>query len=191
MNIILDFSVLREGEQATLQTLQTAIAQKRMVDFIYTNNNNETRVHSVEPIAVLYRWYAWYLLAYSKIKNDYRTYKFVRMRDIKITDIPFTKEHDTPESILKKSDKTDCRQYIDVVVKCKEKARARVQEYLKGSVIETLPDGNTFMKLTVVENEQFWLGTLLSLGDDVEVIAPKEIRKRLFKVASKIISLYK
>ena len=31
MNIILDFSVLREGEQDTLQTLQTAIAQKRMV----------------------------------------------------------------------------------------------------------------------------------------------------------------
>ena len=191
MNIILDFSVLREGEQATLQTLQTAIAQKRMVDFIYTNNNNETRVHSVEPIAVLYRWYAWYLLAYSKIKNDYRTYKFVRMRDLKITDIPFTKEHDAPESILKKSDKTDCRQYIDVIVKCKEKARARVQEYLKGSVIESLSDGNTFMKLTVVENEQFWIGTLLSLGDDVEVIAPKEIRKRLFKVASKIVSLYK
>ena len=79
----------------------------------------------------------------------------------------------------------------DVIAKCKEKARARVQEYLKGSVIESLSDGNTFMKLTVEENEQFWIGTLLSLGDDVEVIAPKEIRKRLFKVASKIVSLYK
>lgn len=46
------------------------------------------------------------------------------------------------------------------------------------------------MKITVVENEQFWLGTLLSLGDDVEVIEPNEIRNRLFEAASRIISLY-
>lgn len=68
-NIILDFSVLREGEQAALQALQTAIVQKRMVDFIYTNNDHETRAHRVEPVAALYRWYAWYLLAYSKVKT--------------------------------------------------------------------------------------------------------------------------
>lgn len=93
--------------------------------------------------------------------------------------------------ILKKSDKTDSRQYTDVFIKCKKKARSRVQEYLKGMVIEYLPDGDTFMKFTVIENEQFWFGTLLSLGDDVEVIEPKGIRNRLVEAASKIISLYK
>ena len=93
--------------------------------------------------------------------------------------------------ILKKTDKIDSRQYTDVFVKCKEKARSRVQEYLKGKIIECLPDGDAFMKFTVVENEQFWIGTLLSLGDDVEVIEPKEIRNRLFEAASRIISLYK
>ena len=46
------------------------------------------------------------------------------------------------------------------------------------------------MKLTVVENEQFWIGTLLSLGDSVEVIEPKEIRNRLLKSAENIVSLY-
>lgn len=190
-NIILDFSVLREGEQTTLQTLQTAIAKKCRVNFLYTNNNNETRTLSAEPIAVLYRWYAWYLLAYSNAKNDYRIYKLVRMHDLKISDTPFTKMHDSPEIILQKSDKADCRQYTDVLVKCKETALSRVQEYLKGTVMEKLPDGDTLMKLTVVENEQLWLGTLLSMGDHVKVIAPEKIRRRLVEAASKIISLYK
>lgn len=190
-HIILDFSVLREGEQDTLQALQTAIAQKRVVDFTYTNNNNETRTHSVEPIAVLYRWYSWYLLAYSKVKNDYRCYKLVRIRDLKITDKPFTKEHRTPDIILKESDKTDSRQYTDVYIECKERARSKVQEYLRGIIIKDLPDGDALMKLTVVENEQLWIGTLLSLGDDVKVIAPIQIRRRLFEAASKIVSLYK
>ena len=47
------------------------------------------------------------------------------------------------------------------------------------------------MKLIIVENEQLWIGTLLSLGDDVEVMEPKEIRQRLVAAAHKIISLYK
>lgn len=189
--IILDFSVLREGEQDILQALQTAIAKKKIVNFTYTNNNNETRAHNAEPVAVLYRWYAWYLLAYSEAKNDYRTYKLVRMSDLKLTDQSFTKEHDAPDIILKRSDKTDSRQYTDVLVKCNETARPRVREYLKGTVIKNLPDGDTLMKLTVVENEQLWIGTLLSLGDDVEVITPENIRRHLADAASKIVSLYK
>lgn len=92
---------------------------------------------------------------------------------------------------MKNSDKTDSRQYTDVLVKCRENAQSRVREYLKGTIIEKLPNGDTLMNLTVVENEQFWIGTLLSLGDDVEVIAPTKIRKRLAEAASKIISLYK
>ena len=73
--MILDFSILREGDENILQLLQTAIAKKHAVTFSYTNNNNQTRLHCVEPIAVLYRWYAWYLLAYS-MEKCYRTYKW-------------------------------------------------------------------------------------------------------------------
>ncbi len=189
--IILDFSVLREGEQEALQALQTAIAKKLTVEFTYTNNNCETRTHSVEPIALLYRWYSWYLLAYSKVKKDYRTYKLVRMSDLKITGIPITADHAAPDIILKNADKTDFRKYTEVILKCREPAIARVQEYLKGTVTETLSGGEALMKLTVVENEQHWIGTLLSLGDSVQIISPESIRKRVLESAEKILSLYK
>lgn len=189
-SIILDFSVLREGEQDTLQRLQTAIAGKRAVEFLYTNNNYETRVHCVEPVAVIYRWYAWYLLAYSEAKDDYRNYKLVRMQDLRITEKPFVKKHEPADVILRKTEQTDSRKYKDIFVKCKETARSRVMEYLNGTILEELPDGSVRMKLTVVENEQLWIGTLLSLGDAVEVIAPEEIRRRLAGAASKIVSLY-
>ena len=190
-SLLLDFSVLQEGDQAALQALQTAIAKKRTVDFVYTNNSNETRTHHVEPIAVMYRWYAWYLLAYSKVKNDYRTYKLVRMRELKITDAPFTKQHDASDIILKRNDKQDCRQYTDILIKCKRQALSKAQEYLKGTVLENTPDGDAILKATVVENEQFWIGALLSLGDDAKVLAPEKIRQRIFEAASKIVSLYK
>ena len=190
-SIILDFSVLREGEQQTLQTLQSAIAKKRMVSFIYTNNDNETRTHKVEPVAVVYRWYAWYLLAWSNVKKDYRNYKLVRMSNLKITDEPLTKQHESAEIILKKAEKTDSRKYTELLLKCKPEAKARVHEYLKATAVKELADGGALMKLTVVENEQLWLGTLLSLGNAVEVLEPPEIRTRLKEAAEKILALYK
>lgn len=188
--IILDFSVLREGDQLTLQRLQTAVLEKHTVEFLYTNNNGETRVHKVEPVAVIYRWYAWYLLAYSGVKKDYRTYKLVRMRDLTITSKPFEKEHESAEVILRESDKTDSRQYTEIQIRCRETARARVREYLKGTVIREYSGGDVLMKVTVVDNEQFWVGTLLSLGDAVEVVSPKRIRDRLRDCAEKIVNLY-
>lgn len=189
-SMILDFSILRESNQVILQKLQTAVLQKHAVSFNYTNNNNESRIHTVEPIAVIYRWYSWYLLAYSKIKNDYRTYKIVRMEELKITNIPFIKEHEPADIILKKTDKTDSRQYTDILVKCKKEVKLRAIEYLNGTIIEKYANGDTLMNLTVVENEQLWIGTLLSLGDNVVVLSPERIKNKLVEAASKVLSLY-
>lgn len=189
--VILDFSVLREGDELLLQALQSAVLKKRVVKFTYTNNRNEMRTHSVEPVAVLYRWYAWYLLAYSRVKKDYRTYKLVRMRELEVTEEGFIKEHEPAQVILEKADRKDSRVYRTVLIQCREPARMRVAEYLKGRVLEELPDGGSLMELTVVEEEHFWLGTLLSLGDSVKVIEPEDIRRRLLDAAEKIVSLYR
>lgn len=190
MDIILDFSVLREGDEMLLQSLQSAIRLKHTVQFTYTNNNNETRIHTVEPIAVIYRWYAWYLLAYSIYKKDYRSYKLVRMSSLEVTDIPFTKAHESAAAILKKTDKTDSRSYTTVLVKCRKAVITKVKEYLNGKIITEYKNGDVDMELTIVENEQFWFGMLLSLGNNVEIIQPRNIRERVLDAASKIVSLY-
>ena len=46
------------------------------------------------------------------------------------------------------------------------------------------------MELSVVENEQLWLGTLLSFGDNIEILSPGHIKEKLVSCADKIISLY-
>lgn len=188
--LVLDFSVLREAGADLLPRLQSAVLERRVVRFTYTNNDNVTRVHQVEPVAVVYRWYAWYLLAYSTVKNDYRFYKLVRMQDVELTDRPFGREHEPAAAILEKSDRADSRRYRSVLVKCKRSARARVSEYLSGTVIEETPGGDALMELTVVENEQLWIGTLLSLGNQVEIVSPEDVRKRVLDAAEKIVAMY-
>jgi predicted DNA-binding transcriptional regulator YafY len=188
--IILDFSVLREGDNQLLQILQDAIRTKHPVSFEYTNADNITRLHTVEPIAVVYRWYAWYLLAYSTVKNDYRTYKLIRMRNAEIVDAVFTKEHKNAEIILRDNDKQTTQKLTEITVRCKSEARSRVIEYLKGKTICEYENGDCDMTLYVIENEHFWFGTLLSLGDWIEIITPEHIRHRVLEASKKIVSLY-
>lgn len=189
-SIILDFSVLREGDNELLQLLQTAIRTKHPVRFEYTNADNIMRVHTVEPIAVVYRWYAWYLLAYSTIKKDYRTYKLIRMRNVELVDTLFTKEHESAEKIFQNLD-NKVQQYTVINIRCKPEARAKAIEYLNGKILCEYDNGECDMSLYVIENEHLWFGTLLSLGDGIEILAPEHIRVRVLESAEKIVSLYK
>lgn len=188
--VILDFSVLKKEDEAVLKTLQTAVLEKHCVSFTYTNNNNEIRTHSVEPIAVIYRWYSWYLLAYSNYKNDYRMYKLVRMSDLKVTNKAFTRNHKSADEIIKEMDSADSYIYTSITVRCKKDVKVRIAEYLNGCIIKEYENGDVCMEFTVVENEHLWFGTLLSLGDRVEIISPEKIRNKVINTASKIISLY-
>lgn len=188
--IILDFSVLREGDNQLLQILQDAIHTKCPVRFEYTNADNITRIHNVEPIAVVYRWYSWYLLAYSVVKNDYRTYKLIRMRKAKIVDAAFTLEHRKAEEILHDIDKQMPRKLTEITVYVKSEARAKAVEYLNGTITREYDNNDCDMVLNVIENEHLWFGMLLSLGDGIEIKAPEHIKNRVLESAKKIVSLY-
>ena len=172
--MILDFSVLREGDEKLLQILQSAVKNKQVVRFTYTNNGGETRQHCVEPIAVIYKWYAWYMLAYNTGKQDYRTYKLVRMEDVCITEDEFSKEHKSAQDIL-----NDCGNAIH-----------RIKEYLNGQLIETCDDGSAIMEVHIVEKEQWWIGVVLSQGKEVEIIEPEHIKERIINSAKDILFLY-
>lgn len=169
--MILDFSVLREGDEKLLQLLQSAIKNQQAVQFTYTNNSGETGEHFVEPIAVIYKWYAWYLLAY----------KLVRMESVCKTEDKFSKEHKPARDIL--NDCGNSYQGKDISTKvrlrCRGNAIHRIKEYLNGQLVETLEDGTVIMVIHIVENEQWWIGVVLSQGKEVEVIEPEHIKERI------------
>lgn len=188
--LVLDLSVLREGETEKLQKLRDAVQKKQAVQFVYTNNDGKTHVHIAEPTAVVYRWYAWYLLAWSCAHREYRLFKLARMEAPQITEQAFSAEHITPKEILKQMDRKDNCTYRTVEILCKPEAKIPVLEYLKGRVLEEYPDGSMRCACTVVENERFWFGALLSLGDAVEVLAPESIRQKVVQTAEKILCKY-
>lgn len=188
--VVLDFTVLNEEVNESLPILQQAILNKQVVQFEYTNSKDECRSHEVEPIAVIYRWYAWYLLAYSKVKEDYRIYKVVRMNDPKLLEKSILTKHPPIGQILKEIDEKSSYTTIPVTIYCKAKVKVRAKEYLKGTVLEEYENGDILLHFHAVKGEHFWFGTLLSLGDEVRVIEPSSVREEIIRAAQKILDLY-
>ena len=46
------------------------------------------------------------------------------------------------------------------------------------------------MEIHIVENEQWWIGVVLSQGKEVEIIEPEHIKERIINSAKDILFLY-
>ena len=68
-----DFGVSKENAQVqdANALLEKAIESRSFVSFSYRNAKGETSRKQVEPLAIHYKWYAWYLFAYSESSQAY------------------------------------------------------------------------------------------------------------------------
>ena len=107
------------------------------------------------------------------------------MRNAKIIDAAFTKEHKSAEEVLNGNDKKMPPKNIEIIAHCKSEARAKAIEYLNGIITCEYENNDCDMVLYVIENEYLWFGTLLSLGDGIEIKEPEYIRNRVLESAKK------
>ena len=191
--MIMDLSVVHENRNINeiLLILNRSIQIKHVISFLYTNNKDEQKQVKVEPVAVIYKWYSWYLIGYCLKHQDYRMYKLVRIEKPKILEKQNTKVHDLKrvKEILKNT--ADDRKRIKIVLYCSGKLKSKCCEYLKGRVCKEYSSGDFEYEFVVPEDEQLWYGVILSFGKDAKVISPIELAKRIKENCMDIIEMYK
>jgi predicted DNA-binding transcriptional regulator YafY len=192
-HIFLDFGASGENSeiQAKLKMLEKAMQGKKAVHISYVNALGGASSRLVEPIALNYRWYAWYLLAYCQTKQDYRIFKLARISGLESTNATFTKCHGDPAVLLEQAFQGSGRKVLEITLLCKAEIKVQICEYLGGTVTETLENGDFIMRMCSLEDERMWFAMLLSFGDKVTVIEPEELKTRIIETAKNILSLYK
>lgn len=192
-NIDLDFSVLKENEDVCekLKVLNNAIVKRHRVRFIYTNAENTQSMKEIEPVGLTYKWYNWYIVAYSLKEEEYRLYKIVRMDQIQIKEEKFLSEHESLDTLLIRLSENDKRKYVDIKLLCKSEIKVKVLEYLSVNIQEEFANGDFIINLHVPENEHFWFSTILGLGNKIKVLEPDEIKDKVCDVCRKILLQYK
>lgn len=190
--VFIDFGVVSEGENTSgfVREIEEAIRTQNRIAFDYTGNTGRKARRTVEPLALNYRWYAWYLLAYCTDKKDYRLFKLNRIADLTVTDKQVKGEHGNISQLLERQWKDDNRRYIPIKMLCKAQARVPVMEYMKGEIIEECENGDFVMMTQGIENQRMWFSLLLGFGDTVKVLEPQEVIDMLKEKTLQIQNLY-
>lgn len=183
--ISMDLSVAHENRQVNeqMQLLEEAIKQKKMVQFQYTNNENQTKELQIEPVSVIYKWYNWYLIGYYEKYQDYCMFKLVRMESLIVTDKENTKEHRVSEIQLAEHNANDM---VEIRFRGKSKVKVKCKEYLNGKIAKEYENGDFEYCLTVPEQETFWYGVILSMGSDIKIIKPQSVIERILETCNQL-----
>ncbi len=191
-HIFLDFSVLKEKNETReyINVFDKCILEKSVVNFDYTNADNKAHNRNVEPLAVTYQWYSWYLFGYCTYKQDYRLFKFSRISNVDVINVKYNTTHEDVNLLLEKQLNNDTRPYYDIKLLCKKESVLQAKEYLNGNIIEEKENGDVLMTLHTPTNERMWFSLLLGFGNDILIIEPQELKDRVVNKAKEIIKLY-
>ena len=176
-----------EKERNNITALERAIINKYVITFTYFNSELGVTDQIVEPLKLVFKSHAWYLVAYSKYKNDIRTYKLSRIRNPQITNELFDRELPEDFSIT-----PACKEEDNIPIfklHFSEKIAYKVYDEFQEKYIKKLDDGT--LEVTFKYQLSDWTFLyLLSFGEYVEIIEPARAREILKEKAKKILSMY-
>ena len=187
-----DFSVTKENKkvQDSNMLLEKAIGGKNHIVFDYRNSEGKTSHVCAEPLAIHYKWYAWYLFAYVKETKEYRTFKVARMQNLVLSKERSFIKHGDIQQKMKEAELAYYKTCIDIEIIFSEKEIPLIEEYFPDSVIEKLSSQKCKTHIHVPAKERLWKALLLSFGDKVKIVSPINYQEELIKAAKSFLSNY-
>lgn len=166
----------REGDTAKFDVLKNAILKTKVVTFTYIDPYGRETNRKVYPLKLVFKTRSWYMQGYSVEREDYRTFKINRIVDMNTTDESFERSdyHVPPiESEFQGVTKV-------VQLEFKPELAFRVYDEFDEGSIEKNYDGLMCVSVRFPVDE--WLYSyLMSFGDKVTVISPREVAETLRK----------
>lgn len=187
-----DFGVTRENDhvQNMNHLLEQAIAERKHIVFHYRNASGKKSIQYAEPLAIHYKWYAWYLFSYSPEKKQYRTFKVARIENLHIDDTVSVIEHGNVEKLMKDSEQKYYQTCIHIEVQFDNEYTSLMSEYFPDCTAEKLTETISRIYIDVPAKERLWKALLLSFGNKIKVVGPEEYKKELIETAKNFLSNY-
>lgn len=96
----------KENSPVHLQVILKSIVDKEILDIGYfANNTQQYSNREIEPIGIFYLGTYWYMIAFCRLRKDYRTFRLDRVSYINNTGQHFTQQHPSLKSFIAKMSK--------------------------------------------------------------------------------------
>lgn len=90
----------------SLISIQTALTSCQVLNITYQNEKNETTKRPIEPFALYYSLQGkWILIAFCRLRKDYRMFRLDRILDIEVTEFKFNPHNLTLQEYISEKEK--------------------------------------------------------------------------------------
>jgi predicted DNA-binding transcriptional regulator YafY len=177
-------------DAAHLAQLQKALIDKRAVQIEYLSLYKEgPSKRLVEPIGLYYYSTGWHLIAWCRLRNDYRDFRINRISKLVLTDEPYTKKaYLSLQQYIRSSSKMELSEYV--VLFKKDIARFVVdQKYLRGFVSEEVI-GDKVRMTFLTSFPEYLARWLLTFTDGVIIESPESLKETMQKLIAELQTHY-
>ena len=175
-----------------LSDIQQALASRKVikVDYYALYSNELTEGRLVEPIGVCYYGFAWHLIGYCRLRNDYRDFRIDRIKNLYLTDEKFSSVNRMPlheflqglyqsnnlEPVVIRFDKS--------IISFIEKPK-----YYYGYVDEK-DIGNQVEMYFMIDSMEYIARWIIMHGSKAEIISPQKLKVSVRALAQEIYQHY-
>ncbi|MGW3346926.1 helix-turn-helix transcriptional regulator [Nonomuraea rubra] len=172
-----------EIDAELLVTLARACRDAVRVRFRYAGRGGEERERTVEPVRMVATSRRWYLMAYDVDRDDWRTFRLDRMREVAATTWRFRpREHPDPVAYVQRGVTEAPYRYLARV-----RLRARpeqVRELVPPQVGRVEDDRDGWCVLVSGGDDLGWIAMHVArMGFEAEVLDPPELREAAARLA--------
>lgn len=187
--VYIDFSPWgsKPNEYNKFIDIKRAILERRTTSFDYVNAGGGRSLRSIEPMRLIFRGQAWYLWGYCKTREDFRTFRISRMKNVIVTSEAF--ERRKPEDFREQGADENPKKLVNLKLKFYPQALNRLYDDFDDQLIIRNIDGTCNVSVTFPEDEWVY-GYIMSFGSYVEVLEPDHIRDIVGERMKKALEAY-
>jgi predicted DNA-binding transcriptional regulator YafY len=169
-----------------LQLILKGIAQKNVLAINYfAAHNQQKSERCIEPVGVFYQDNYWHLIAWCRLREDYRDFRLDRISGISLDSEQFSAQHPNLREFISRSAQEKNLQTVVIRVEKKVLPYINEQKYYNGYVSEQEIDGLIEITFLTGYLEGF-VRWLMMYGDMAEVITPVNLKERVKELSGVI-----
>ncbi|WP_345949125.1 YafY family protein [Mucilaginibacter sp. PAMB04274] len=175
------------GNLNPLQLILKAVTLKKVISLDYFSHYRQQHSQRcVEPVGVFYLDNYWHLIAFCRVKNDYRDFRFDRMLNLQLTDDDVITNHPTLKSYMDSVYRERNLHQVKLFVEKEAALHLGEQKYYHGYIGEVEKDGGVEISFLTSSFEGFarWY---MMFGDYARIIEPDLLRERVKMIGEKLL----
>lgn len=182
-------SFYKKSLSSKITKLREAIDRRYVVDIEYFSSKGMMQ-RSVEPYLINFKWDEWYMLAFCRLRNDFRVFKLKRIGTLSITNEIYNKRNipEEKKELDNYFNDSNVQQKVTILLH-RSLEYIIVDNYGVGSY--EIIDEDTIKFSFEYVNYQWMMRFILGFGSKVKVVSPQSVADAVKKEAEKTLDFYK